>query len=150
MRVIAVVVKIAAPGLTKIPVSNQVSFLSSRFTARSGPQELIVPKNRRRRERINCDNYDGSKNDRMPVLQPRAQPVTPHYVMCERGLLRQHPTSAEVQFVGVPQIATKRKVEDGAAGETADKLNHSIRRRTTLYDPPFWLCPSGFGKQEVG
>jgi hypothetical protein len=35
MRVIPVVVKIAAPGLTKIPVSDQVGFLSSRFTARS-------------------------------------------------------------------------------------------------------------------
>jgi hypothetical protein len=35
MRVIPVVVKIAASGLTKIPVSNQVSFLSSRFTASS-------------------------------------------------------------------------------------------------------------------
>jgi hypothetical protein len=35
MRVIPVVVEIAAPGLTKIPVSDQVSFLSSRFTASS-------------------------------------------------------------------------------------------------------------------
>jgi hypothetical protein len=35
MRVIPVVVKIAAPGLTEIPVSDQVNFLSSRFTARS-------------------------------------------------------------------------------------------------------------------
>ena len=47
MRVIPVVVEIAAPGLTKIPVSDQVSFLSSRFTAQSGPQKPIVPKNRR-------------------------------------------------------------------------------------------------------
>ncbi len=56
MRVIAVVVEIAAPGLTKIPVSDQVSFLSSRFTVQSGPQSVIVPKNRPGRERINCDN----------------------------------------------------------------------------------------------
>src|SRR5262249_9535276 len=35
MGVIAVVVEIAAPGLTKIPVSDQVSFLSNRVTAHS-------------------------------------------------------------------------------------------------------------------
>src|SRR5438477_9466180 len=66
--------------------------------------------------------------------------------MCGRGLLLQHPTFAEVQF---SRTAAKRKVEDGAAGETADKLNHSIRRRNRLYEPLFWLRPSGFGKQEV-
>ena len=33
MRVVSVVVEIAAPGLTKIPVSDQVGFLSSRCTA---------------------------------------------------------------------------------------------------------------------
>ena len=35
MWVIAVVVEIAAPALTKIPVSDQVSFLSNWFTAQS-------------------------------------------------------------------------------------------------------------------
>jgi hypothetical protein len=53
MRVVAVILEIAASGLTKIPISDQVGFLSSRFTAQSRPQELIVPKNRARRERIN-------------------------------------------------------------------------------------------------
>src|SRR5207248_10642534 len=44
MRVIPVVVKIAAPGLTKIPVSDQVSFLSSRFTARPDRRSRLFQK----------------------------------------------------------------------------------------------------------
>jgi hypothetical protein len=44
MRVIAVVVEIAAPGLTKIPVSDQVSFLSSRFTARPDRRSRLFQK----------------------------------------------------------------------------------------------------------
>jgi hypothetical protein len=44
MRVISVVVKIAAPGLTKIPVSDQVGFLSSRFTARSDRRNRLFQK----------------------------------------------------------------------------------------------------------
>ena len=45
MRVIPVVVEIAASGLTEISISDQVSFLSSRFTAQTRPRESIVPKN---------------------------------------------------------------------------------------------------------
>jgi len=56
LGVITLVVEITAAGLTKIPVSDQVGFLSSRLTVRSGPQNPIVPKNRAGRERINCDN----------------------------------------------------------------------------------------------
>jgi hypothetical protein len=44
MRVIAVVVEIAAPGLTEIPISDQVSFLSSRFTARSDRRSRLFQK----------------------------------------------------------------------------------------------------------
>jgi hypothetical protein len=44
MRVIPVVVEIAAPGLTKIPISDQVSFLSSRFTARSDRRNRLFQK----------------------------------------------------------------------------------------------------------
>src|SRR6266850_5648698 len=51
MRVVAVIVELAASGLTKIPVSDQVCFLSNRFTAQWRPQKPIVPKNRVGRER---------------------------------------------------------------------------------------------------
>jgi hypothetical protein len=44
MRVIAVVVEITAPALTKIPISDQVSFLSSRFTARSDRRKRLFQK----------------------------------------------------------------------------------------------------------
>src|SRR5262249_4421310 len=64
MWVIAVVVEIAASGLTKIPVSDQVGFLSSRFTAQTGPRNPIVPKKRPARERINCDNDAGARRIR--------------------------------------------------------------------------------------
>jgi hypothetical protein len=53
MRVVAVILEVAASGLTKIPISDQVGFLSSRFTAQSRPRKPIVPKNRAGRERIN-------------------------------------------------------------------------------------------------
>ena len=43
MRVITVVVEIAAAALTEIPVSDQVGFLSSRFTAR-GTAEIDCSK----------------------------------------------------------------------------------------------------------
>ena len=50
MRIVTIIVKVAAARLTKIPVSDQVGFLSSWFAARSRPRNLIVPKNRRGRE----------------------------------------------------------------------------------------------------
>jgi hypothetical protein len=53
MRIVAVIVEVAASGLTKIPISDQVGFLSNRLTAQSGPREPIVSKNRAGRERIN-------------------------------------------------------------------------------------------------
>ena len=54
MRVVTIIVKIAAARLTEIPVSDQVRFLSSRFAARSRPRNPIVPKNRRGRECLIC------------------------------------------------------------------------------------------------
>jgi hypothetical protein len=90
MRVIPVVVKIAAPGLTKIPVSDQVSFLSSRFTARSdrtnrlfqkidaGASGLIVtiPTDEKNRPVCPCSTQP---------LHPKPQPVTPCCVMSGRS-----------------------------------------------------------------
>jgi hypothetical protein len=54
MRFVTIIVKVAAARLTKIPVSDQVGFLSSRFAARSRPRNPIVPKNRRGRECLIC------------------------------------------------------------------------------------------------
>jgi len=58
MRVVAVIVEVTPSGLTKIPISDQVGFLSSRFTAQSRPRDPIVPKNRAARERINLRRQD--------------------------------------------------------------------------------------------
>jgi hypothetical protein len=60
MRIVAVILEVAASGLTKIPISDQVGFLSSRFTAQSRPREPIVSKNRVGRERINLRRRDRS------------------------------------------------------------------------------------------
>jgi hypothetical protein len=60
MWIVTVILEVAASGLTKIPISDQVGFLSSRFTAQSRPQELIVSKNRAGRERINLRREDRS------------------------------------------------------------------------------------------
>jgi hypothetical protein len=48
MRIVAVVVEVAASGLPKIPVSNQVSFLSNRFTAPMEAAEVDCSKKSRR------------------------------------------------------------------------------------------------------
>ena len=48
MRVVAVILEVAASGLTKIPVSNQVSFLSNRFTAPTETAEVDCSKKSRR------------------------------------------------------------------------------------------------------
>ena len=58
MRIVAVIVEVAASALTKIPISDQIGFLLSRFTAQSRPREPIVPKNRAGRERINLRGED--------------------------------------------------------------------------------------------
>jgi hypothetical protein len=60
MRIVAVIVEVAASRLTKIPISDQVCFLSNRLTAQSGPREPIVSKNRAGRERINLRRQDRS------------------------------------------------------------------------------------------
>jgi hypothetical protein len=60
MRIVAVIVEVAASRLTKIPISDQVCFLSNRLTAQSGPREPIVSKNRAGRERINLWRQDRS------------------------------------------------------------------------------------------
>jgi len=44
MRIVAVIVEVASAGLTKIPVSDQVGFLSSRFTAQSRPRGRLFQK----------------------------------------------------------------------------------------------------------
>jgi hypothetical protein len=53
VRVVAVFVEIAAAGLTKIPISVQVGFLSRRIAAAGRPLAPILSKNRKARERIN-------------------------------------------------------------------------------------------------
>jgi hypothetical protein len=60
MRIVPVIVEVAASGLTKIPVSDQVGFLSNRFTAQWRPRKLIVSKNRAGGERINLRRQDRS------------------------------------------------------------------------------------------
>jgi hypothetical protein len=60
MRIVAIIVEVAASRLTKIPISDQVCFLSNRLTAQSGPREPIVSKNRAGRERINLRRQDRS------------------------------------------------------------------------------------------
>ena len=48
VRIVSVIVEIAASGLTKIPVSDQVSFLSNRFTAPVKAAEVYCSKKSRR------------------------------------------------------------------------------------------------------
>jgi hypothetical protein len=94
MRVIPVVVKIAAPGLTKIPVSDQVGFLSSRFTARSDRRSRLFQKIDAGASGLIVTMTMGPNIDRIAGPPPHR----------------------------VPGPATKREVEDGAARETAGKL----------------------------
>ena len=68
MRIVAVIVEVAASGLTKIPISDQVCFLSNRLTAQSGPRKPIVSKNRAGRERINLWRQDRSTST---AIDPR-------------------------------------------------------------------------------
>jgi hypothetical protein len=75
MRVIPVVVKIAAPGLTKIPVSDQVSFLSSRFTASSDRRNRLFQKIDAGASGLIVTMTMGPKPTGLPVLQ--AQPSAP-------------------------------------------------------------------------
>jgi hypothetical protein len=82
MRVIPVVVKIAAPGLTKIPVSDQVGFLSSRFTARSDRRSRLFQKIDAGASGLIVTMTMGPKPTGLPVLQGSALSPT------------------EVQFVG--------------------------------------------------
>jgi hypothetical protein len=78
MRVIPVVVKIAATGLTKIPVSDQVSFLSSRFTASSDRRERLFQKiDAGASGLIVTITTDEKIRPGLPVLRPQPQPVTP-------------------------------------------------------------------------
>ena len=58
MRIVAIIVEVAASAPTKIPVSDQIGFLSNRFTAQSRPRRPIVPKNRAGREWINLQRQD--------------------------------------------------------------------------------------------
>src|SRR5262249_50399957 len=72
MRIVAVIVEVAASALTKIPISDQIGFLLSRFTAQSRPREPIVPKNRVGRERINLQRGRSLRIIGLPVRQPVA------------------------------------------------------------------------------
>jgi hypothetical protein len=67
MRFVTIIVKVAAARLTKIPISDQVGFLSSRFAARSRPRNLIVPKNRRGRECLICAANPIEADPRAPL-----------------------------------------------------------------------------------
>jgi hypothetical protein len=85
MRVIPVVVKIAAPGLTKIPVSDQVSFLSSRFTASSDRRERLFQKiDAGASGLIVTITTDEKTGLGLPILRPQPQPVT--LAACYPGL----------------------------------------------------------------
>jgi hypothetical protein len=130
MRVIPVVVKIAAPGLTKIPVSDQVGFLSSRFTARSDRRRRLFQKIDAGASGLIVTMTMDKKTDRI-AAPPRS--VEPRHAAlrevrapaCWRNIQR----SPKFNFIGVPRTGSKLKVENGAAGETTGKLNHSLRRR---------------------
>ena len=74
MRVIPVVVKIAAPGLTKIPVSDQVSFLSSRFTARPDRRSRLFQKIDAGASGLIVTKTTDKKPTRFARLPPRATP----------------------------------------------------------------------------
>src|SRR5439155_17693195 len=74
MRVIAVVVEIAAPGLTKIPVSDQVSFLSSRFTARPDRRSRLFQKIDAGASGLIVTKTTDKKPTRFARLPPRATP----------------------------------------------------------------------------
>jgi hypothetical protein len=77
MWVIPVVVKIAATGLTKIPVSDQVSFLSSRFTASSDRRNRLFQKiDAGASGLIVTITTDEKTCPGLPVLRPQPQPVT--------------------------------------------------------------------------
>jgi hypothetical protein len=103
MRVIPVVVKIAAPGLTKIPVSDQVGFLSSRFTARSDRRNRLFQKIDAGASGLIVTMTMDIKTDRIPAPPRPAQPRHPTLRdVRARGLLLQHPKFAEVQFYRGP------------------------------------------------
>src|SRR5205085_11665401 len=74
MRVIPVVVKIAATGLTKIPVSDQVSFLSSRFTARPDRRSRLLQKNDAGASGLIVTKTNDKKPTRFARLPPQATP----------------------------------------------------------------------------
>jgi hypothetical protein len=89
MRVIPVVVKIAAPGLTKIPVSDQVGFLSSRFTARSDRRSRLFQKiDAGASGLIVTITADKKISPGLPILRPKPQPSSPCHVMSARPICR--------------------------------------------------------------
>src|SRR3984893_8531194 len=143
MRVIPVVVKIAAPGLTKIPVSDQVSFLSSRFTASSDRRERLFQKiDAGASGLIVTITTDEKTGLGLPVLRPQPQPVTLAACYPGLGFAAGTPDFTEVQFVAGSSGATKRKVDDREVGETAGKLTIASAGGPTLYDPPFLASPA--------
>ena len=150
MRVIPVVVEIAAPGLTKIPVSDQVSFLSSWFTARSDRRNRLFQKIDAGASGLIVTIAIDGKTPGLPILRLQPQPVTlchPDVPACDFPPERR--TFTEVQLVAGPSSATKRKVDDSEVGETPGKLNMASGGGTTVYDALFWLRASGFSNQEV-
>jgi hypothetical protein len=101
VRVIPVVVKIAAPGLTEIPVSDQVSFLSSRFTARSDRRSRLFQKiDAGASGLIVTITADKKISPGLPILCPKPQPSPPCHVMFARPICPlERPVFAEVQSV---------------------------------------------------
>jgi len=114
MRIIAIIVEVAASRLTKIPVSDQVGFLSSRFTAQSRPQKLIVPKNRLGRERINFSRRDNPAPTRSSDGSTRRDPNWHMSASPNREVLISTPTGLEssigrVDVAKFPKIGLRDK-----------------------------------------
>src|SRR5260370_16482930 len=115
MRVLPVVVKIAAAGLTKIPVSDQAGFLSSRFTARSDRRNRLFQKiDAGASGLIVTMTMDTKNGPDCRSTTPGSAPA-PHIVMCGRAAFccdtRRSP---KFNFIVVPRRATKLQVDNVA------------------------------------
>jgi hypothetical protein len=77
MRVVSVVVEIAAPGLTKIPVSDQVSILSSRFTAHPDRRSRLFQKIDAGASGLIVTTSTEPETSRLRLPAPNAPPPVP-------------------------------------------------------------------------
>jgi hypothetical protein len=131
MRVIPVVVKIAAPGLTKIPVSDQVGFLSSRFTARSDRRSRLFQKIDAGASGLIVTMTMGPKPTGLPVLQGSALSPT------------------EVQFVGsLGQLPNVKSRTGRPVKRRVTKTVASVRG-TTYMSRCFGFAPADLASRRL-